>query len=80
MFTIDPSTGATDRLVIEGSFGLGEAVVSGPVSPDRYVVDKATLAILAREVRAKELVIESEPTAAARSRARSTPTRRVRRR
>ena len=43
MFTIDPASGATDRLVIEGSFGLGEAVVSGSVSPDRYVVDKAAL-------------------------------------
>ena len=28
MFTVDPASGATDRLVIEGSFGLGEAVVS----------------------------------------------------
>ena len=46
MFTLDPSTGRTDRLVIEGAFGLGEAVVSGRVSPDRYVVDKASLAIL----------------------------------
>ena len=43
MFTVDPATGAPDRLVIEGSFGLGEAVVSGSVTPDRYVVDKATL-------------------------------------
>ena len=58
MFTIDPSTGRADRIVIEGSFGLGEAVVSGSVSPDRYVVDKATSTILAREVRRKELVIE----------------------
>ena len=33
-----------DRLVIEGAFGLGESVVSGQVSPDRYVVDKETLA------------------------------------
>ena len=40
MFTIDPASGNTDRLVIEGSFGLGEAVVSGSVSPDRYIVDK----------------------------------------
>ena len=40
MFTIDPASGATDRLVIEGSFGLGEAVVSGSVSPDRYLVEK----------------------------------------
>ena len=59
MFTIDPSSGAADRLVIEGSFGLGEAVVSGSVSPDRYVVEKSDLAILAREVRRKELVIEA---------------------
>jgi pyruvate, water dikinase len=58
MFTIDPSSGRADRIVIEGSFGLGEAVVSGSVSPDRYVVDKQTASILTREVRAKELVIE----------------------
>ena len=58
MFTIDPASGAADRLVIEGSFGLGEAVVSGSVSPDRYVVEKLSLAILAREVKRKELVIE----------------------
>ena len=58
MFTIDPASGAEDRLVIEGAFGLGEAVVSGSVSPDRYIVEKDTLTILAREVRRKELVIE----------------------
>ena len=59
MFTIDPSSGATDRLVIEASFGLGEAVVSGRVSPDRYLVDKQTLAIRLREIHPKEAVIES---------------------
>ena len=58
MFTIDPASGRDDRLVIEGSFGLGEAVVSGSVSPDRYVVKKDDLAILSRDVRPKELVIE----------------------
>ena len=58
MFTIDPASGRDDRLVIEGSFGLGEAVVSGSVSPDRYVVEKRTLKQLAHEVRRKELVIE----------------------
>lgn len=62
MFTIDPATGATDHLVIEASFGLGESVVSGQVSPDRYVIDKATLSILGREVRAKTLTIEPLPT------------------
>lgn len=58
MFTVDPSSGARERLVIEGSFGLGEAVVSGSVSPDRYVVAKDSLAILVRSVRPKELAIE----------------------
>jgi len=61
MFTIDPSSGRADLIVIEGSFGLGEAVVSGSVSPDRYVVNKSTMAIVTREVRAKELVIEPSP-------------------
>ena len=61
MFTIDPATGDHDQLVIEGSFGLGEAVVSGQVSPDRYVVDKRRLAIVTRSVRPKELVIEPAP-------------------
>jgi pyruvate,water dikinase len=59
MFTIDPSTGASDRLVIEGAFGLGEAVVSGRVSPDRYVVDKRTLAVRAREIHPKTAEIVS---------------------
>ena len=40
MFTADPTTGDTSRLVIEAAFGLGEVVVSGEVEPDTYVVDK----------------------------------------
>jgi len=59
MFTIDPATGNPDHLVIEGAFGLGESVVSGSVSPDRYVVDKPLLAVTAREVRRKELSIDA---------------------
>ena len=58
MFTIDPATGDPEHLVIEGSFGLGEAVVSGQVSPDRFVVDKGRMAIVTRSVRPKELAIE----------------------
>ncbi|HJV30289.1 MAG TPA: phosphoenolpyruvate synthase, partial [Gaiellaceae bacterium] len=58
MFTIDPATGAPDRLVIESSFGLGEAVVSGRVSPDRYVVEKRTLAVQQRDIHSKSLAIE----------------------
>ena len=41
MFTVNPSTGE-DVAMIEGSWGLGEAVVSGDVTPDNYQVDKKT--------------------------------------
>jgi pyruvate,water dikinase len=61
MFTIDPASGDRDRLVIEGAFGLGEAVVSGSVSPDRYLVRKDGLQIDRREVRRKELAVVSLP-------------------
>jgi pyruvate,water dikinase len=40
MFTADPSSGARDRIVIEGAFGQGEVVVGGQVEPDTYVVLK----------------------------------------
>lgn len=62
MFTIDPSTGERNHLVIEGSFGLGESVVSGQVSPDRYVVDKRKMTVTVRSVRPKELTIEVTPS------------------
>jgi len=41
MFTSHPITGEP-RSIIEGSWGLGEAVVSGTVSPDNYVFDQRT--------------------------------------
>ncbi|WP_406317401.1 PEP-utilizing enzyme [Streptosporangium sp. NBC_01639] len=41
LFTADPVTGARDRVVINASWGLGEAVVGGQVTPDTVVVGKA---------------------------------------
>lgn len=38
MFTADPVTGARDRTVVNASHGLGEAVVSGEVTPDHFVI------------------------------------------
>lgn len=58
MFTVDPSTGRSDDLVIEASVGLGEAVVSGQVTPDHFVVSKNRHEILRREIHEKELAIE----------------------
>jgi len=50
MFTINPVNGDESKVTIEASFGYGEAVVSGNVTPDRYVVDKVTLEIEERVV------------------------------
>lgn len=59
MFTANPATGDHGELVIESAFGLGEAVVSGSVSPDRYLVKKEDrLSVWRRDVHYKELAIE----------------------
>ncbi|MEU7788890.1 phosphoenolpyruvate synthase [Amycolatopsis sp. NPDC049159] len=50
IFTADPRTGDRDRVVIEGVFGQGEAIVSGAVEPDTYVVGKQELLILSVRV------------------------------
>ncbi len=42
LFTANPATGERSEMVINASFGLGEAVVSGEVTPDTYIVDRAT--------------------------------------
>ncbi len=39
-FTQDPNALGADRMVIEASYGLGEAVVSGDVTPDRFLVSR----------------------------------------
>ena len=43
LFTANPNTGARDELVVNASFGLGEAIVSGEVTPDTYVLDRKSL-------------------------------------
>ncbi|MEM1516138.1 MAG: phosphoenolpyruvate synthase [Thermofilum sp.] len=61
MFTIHPVTGEEDKIVIEGSWGLGEVVVGGKVTPDEWVVDKKTLTILERRVSEKSIEIMRDP-------------------
>ena len=56
-FTADPTTDATDRVVVEGAFGQGEVVVSGSVEPDNYVVSKETGEILSRHAGYKSFKI-----------------------
>jgi len=64
MFTVNPVTGDRGQLVIEAVYGLGEAAVSGMVTPDTYIVDKASLAVLDRSVSSQEQELVGDPEAA----------------
>jgi pyruvate,water dikinase len=56
-FTADPITGDATRLVIESSFGLGEAIVAGKVTPDRFVLARHGLRLLERNINRKEIQV-----------------------
>jgi rifampicin phosphotransferase len=57
LFTANPTSGARDELVVTASFGLWEAVVSGQVTPDSYVVDRSGLALKQTTLGAKEAMV-----------------------
>ncbi|MFJ8965738.1 PEP/pyruvate-binding domain-containing protein [Lentzea sp. NPDC102401] len=59
MFTANPVTGTRDQIVIDASPGLGEAVVSGAVNPDHFVVDGGE--IIEKRLGDKKFVIRSLP-------------------
>ena len=55
MFTMNPVTGDLSQIVIEGNYGLGEAVVSGSVTPDDFVVDRQSMKIIERRLAKKSV-------------------------
>ncbi len=61
LFTANPVTGRRHEAVIDASPGLGEAVVSGAVNPDHFVVDSATRRILQRRIGSKDVLIRPLP-------------------
>ncbi len=46
MFTVEPVTSDASKITIEAIYGLGEGIVSGELSPDLYIVDKASLDVI----------------------------------
>jgi phosphohistidine swiveling domain-containing protein len=61
MFTANPVTGRRREAVIDASSGLGEAVVSGAVNPDHFVVDTASGSILQRRLGDKRTAVRPLP-------------------
>ena len=60
MFTVNPITNDRDEILINASWGLGEAVVSGIVTPDEFLVDKNTLSIKEKRIAKKTIMIVRE--------------------
>ncbi len=63
MFTIEPVTNDSNKVIIEAVFGLGEAIVSGEVTPDLYVVDKEKLTIIRKKIAKQEWQLLRNPDA-----------------
>lgn len=55
IFTLNPLNGDRSKISIDVSYGLGEAVVSGLVTPDNYLMDKVTLSTINSTMGSKEV-------------------------
>jgi pyruvate,water dikinase len=53
VFSANPVTGSRHEVVINASWGLGESIVSGTVTPDTYVIRKSDLAVVSRDIAEK---------------------------
>jgi len=61
VFSANPITGDRDEVVINASWGLGESIVGGTVTPDTFIVRKSDLAITNRAVADKQRMTVSTP-------------------
>ena len=53
--TLNPTNGDRSKVAIDSAWGLGEAVVSGEVTPDHFVIDKIVFEIVDRKISNKEM-------------------------
>lgn len=57
LFTANPTTGDRDELIVNASYGLGEAVVSGAVTPDSFVLARSNLTVKETVLGAKTAMV-----------------------
>lgn len=62
--TLDPLTGDRTRIVIDASYGLGELVVSGIVTPDNFTVEKVLMQVIDRKISDKHIELVPDLVAA----------------
>jgi rifampicin phosphotransferase len=61
-FSANPVTGDRGQIVVNASWGLGEAIVSGRVTPDHFVVAKGALAVVERHIYDKTVAVVPDPS------------------
>src|SRR5215472_8713876 len=59
LFTVEPVSGSDEHWIVEASWGLGEAVVGGLVTPDRYVIAR-TGELLERQLGRKDVAMVAD--------------------
>ena len=57
VFTVHPVTRDKNQMIIEAGWGLGEAIVSGQVTPDAYVIDKRDFSIIDINIAKQKMMI-----------------------
>jgi len=60
--TLNPSNGDRSVIAIESSFGLGESVVGGTVTPDSFLVDKVLLEVVKSDISSKTSELVRDPS------------------
>ncbi len=60
-FTLNPTNGDRSQVAIDAAWGLGEAVVSGEVTPDNFLVDKVLREVVKREISDKHVEYRLTP-------------------
>lgn len=57
LFTVNPLNNRRDQMLIDSSWGLGEAIVSGKVTPDQFVINKKTGRVVEQHIAKKKVQI-----------------------
>ena len=60
MFSANPTNNDRSEILIEAGYGLGEAVVSGSINPDLYILDKESLEVKTREIKKQSMMITKD--------------------
>lgn len=60
--TLDPSNGDRSKIIVESTWGLGETLVSGEVTPDHFLVDKVMLLPIECRIAIKDHELVTDPS------------------